>query len=77
MIGTFLEIEGALNNIPHEVVYREAARRGVPAKLVEWIQGMLGWRVLASRETIEIMDEWVEVPAKRNAFSAPMLSSSQ
>nr|XP_012214795.1 PREDICTED: RNA-directed DNA polymerase from mobile element jockey-like [Linepithema humile] len=34
-VGAFLDIEGAFNNTPHEVVCEEAARRGVPMKLVE------------------------------------------
>lgn len=38
MVGAFLDIEGAFSNTPHEVVYNEASRRGVPNKLVEWIR---------------------------------------
>ncbi|XP_018365996.1 PREDICTED: uncharacterized protein LOC108763126, partial [Trachymyrmex cornetzi] len=51
LIGTFLDIEGAFNNTPHEVVCAEATRRGFPVKLVKWIQGMLGRQVTTSLGT--------------------------
>nr|XP_012218828.1 PREDICTED: RNA-directed DNA polymerase from mobile element jockey-like [Linepithema humile] len=53
-VGAFLDIEGAFNNTPHEVVCEEAARRGVPMKLVEWIWGILGRRVMTSLGTAKV-----------------------
>jgi len=45
-VGIFLDIEGAFNNTPHEVVCREAMLRGIPDRLVCWIRRMLRRRVL-------------------------------
>ncbi|KMQ88925.1 lian-aa1 retrotransposon protein [Lasius niger] len=47
-VGTFLDIEGAFNNTPHEVICREASRRGIPDGLVSWIRRMLRRRIVAS-----------------------------
>nr|XP_012217316.1 PREDICTED: RNA-directed DNA polymerase from mobile element jockey-like [Linepithema humile] len=55
-VGAFLDIEGAFNNTPHEVVCEEAARKGVPIKLVEWIRGMLGRHVMTSLGTAKVSD---------------------
>ncbi|XP_036148374.1 uncharacterized protein LOC118647462 [Monomorium pharaonis] len=69
VVGTFLDIEGAFNNTPHEVVCEEATRRGVPERIVDWIRGMLGRQVTASlgtvktlleltQRTLEVIEEW-------------------
>lgn len=58
VVSTFLEIECAFNNILYEIICRKAARREVPTKLVEWIQGLLGRRMIASRGAVKIMG-WV------------------
>ena len=72
LIGTFLDIEGAFNNTLHEVVCKEVDsgfRKGISAKLIEWIRDMLGRRVIASRETVKIMG-WVgrEADCKERCF---------
>ncbi|XP_018366585.1 PREDICTED: uncharacterized protein LOC108763443 [Trachymyrmex cornetzi] len=60
LVGTFLDIEGAFNNTPHEVVCAEVARRGVPVKLVKWIREMLGRQVTTSLSTgaLGMVEEW-------------------
>ena len=72
VVGTFLDIEGAFNNTPHEVVCREAALRGVPVKLVEWIRGMLGRRVTASLGTARITG-WVGRGCPQGGVLSPLL----
>lgn len=59
MVGTFLNIEGAFNNISHEVVCREATLRGVPHRLVHWTRGMLRWRGITTLGTVNV-GGWVD-----------------
>nr|XP_012230583.1 PREDICTED: RNA-directed DNA polymerase from mobile element jockey-like [Linepithema humile] len=71
-VGAFLDIEGAFNNTPHEVVCEEAARRGVPIKLVEWIRGMLGRRVMTSLGTAKVCG-WVGRGCPQGGVLSPLL----
>ncbi|XP_036138900.1 uncharacterized protein LOC118644432 [Monomorium pharaonis] len=71
-VGTFLDIEGAFNNTPHEVVCEEAARRGVPEKIVEWIKGMLKRQVTASLGTVSVSG-WVERGCPQGGVLSPLL----
>nr|XP_012234697.1 PREDICTED: RNA-directed DNA polymerase from mobile element jockey-like [Linepithema humile] len=71
-VGAFLDIEGAFNNTPQEVVCEEAARRGVPMKLVEWIRGMLGRRVMTLLGTAKVCG-WVERGCPQGGVLSPLL----
>nr|XP_012217684.1 PREDICTED: uncharacterized protein LOC105669363 [Linepithema humile] len=71
-VGAFLDIKGAFNNTPHEVVCEEAARKGVPIKLVEWIRGMLGRRVMTLLGTAKICG-WVGRGCPQGGVLSPLL----
>lgn len=57
----FHSVLSGFNNAPHKMVCKEAAQKGVPAKLVEWIRSTQGRRVIASQRTVEVeIMGWVE-----------------
>lgn len=58
-VGIFLDIEGAFNNTPHEVICREAERHGVPRRLIECVRGALGREVVANLDAAEARG-WVD-----------------
>ncbi|XP_036146028.1 uncharacterized protein LOC118646684 [Monomorium pharaonis] len=72
VVGTFLDIEGAFNNTPHEVVCEEATRRGVPERTVDWIRGMLGRQVTASLGTVKVSG-WVKRGCPQGGVLSPLL----
>ena len=72
VVGTFLDIEGAFNNTPHEVVCREAARRGVPDRLLHWIRAMLRRRVSTTLGSCKV-GGWVERGCPQGGVLSPLL----
>lgn len=71
-VGTFLDIEGAFNNVAHEVVCREASRRGVPDRVISWIKSMLQRQVVATLDTISV-EGWVDRGCPQGGVLSPLL----
>ena len=71
-VGSFLDIEGAFNNTPHEVICREASQRGVPDRLVCWIRRMLRRRIVTSLGPTRV-GGWVERGCPQGGVLSPLL----
>ena len=50
VLGTVIDVVGAFNQTPYEVMETGARRHGVPETIIRWIMGMLERRIVSCRQ---------------------------
>ena len=49
-----MDVEGAFNHTSTQIIYEEAARKGVPRSVVDWMMDLLGSRKITTNGNVGI-----------------------